>query len=249
MRGEAGSGSTGGAMPPEAEAFHRVVEARRSVRAWLPDPVPAEVLDRCLDSARRAPSSSNLQPWEFVILRDPEVRRRAAEVCLGQRAVREAPLLVAVVAHGRAWRTRAPLILAALRERGLLRRSHERYWGTLVPLIARGGPLGLLGLAKAGVSRLASLLRPVPSLGTACDHRVVTHKSTALAAATFMLALRAEGYDSCPIEGFDPWRARRLLGLPRGAEVSMFVAAGRRAGEGVWWDRILAPREWVVSER
>jgi nitroreductase len=236
-------------MNPEAEAFHRVVEARRSVRAFLPEPVPQEVLDRCLDSARRAPSSSNLQPWEFVILRDPAVRKAAEAICLGQRAVREAPLLVAVVAHRRAWKSRAPLIVETLRGRGLLRRSHEHYWGKIVPIAATGGPLGLLGPLKVGLSRLVSLFRPVPSMGSACDHRVVTHKSTALAAATFMLALRAEGYDSCPIEGFDPWRARRLLRLPRGAEVCMFVAAGRRAEEGVWWDRILAPREWVVSER
>ena len=236
-------------MTPDAEAFHRVVAGRRAVRAFLPDPVPPEVLDRCLDAARLAPSSSNMQPWEFVVIRDPEVRRAADAACLGQRAVREAPLLVAVVAHQRAWKTRAPFVLATLRSRGLLRRSHERYWGTLIPLSARSGPFGLLGLAKAGLSRIVSLFRPVPSLGTAADHRVVTHKSTALAAATFMLALRAEGYDSCPIEGFDPWRARRLLGLPRGAEVCMFVAAGRAAPDGTWWDRILAPREWVVSER
>ncbi len=236
-------------MTPDAAVFHRVVEERRSVRAFLREPVPREVLDRCLDSALRAPSSSNLQPWEFVIVTDPALRAALNAVCLGQRSVKEAPLLVAIVAHSRAWRTRAPFILETLRARGLLRKSHERYWRTLVPLAASNGPLGLLGVLKTGVSRVASLFRPTPDLGGACDHRVVTHKSTALAAATFMLALRAEGYDSCPIEGFDPWRARRLLRLPRGAEVCMFVAAGRRAEGGIWWDRILAPREWVVSER
>jgi nitroreductase len=234
--------------PPDAAVFHRIVEERRSVRAFLPEPVPREVLDRCLDSALRAPSSSNLQPWEFVIVSDPALRAALVATCLGQKAVREAPLLVAVVARGRAWRRHAPFILDSLRARGLLRPSHERYWGTLVPLGARSGPLGLFGLLKKGVSRVASLLRPSPSLGSASDHRVVVHKSTALAAATFMLALRAEGYDSCPIEGFDPWRARRLLRLPRGAEVCMFIAAGRRGEGAIWWDRMLVPREWVVRE-
>jgi nitroreductase len=80
------------------------------------------------------------------------------------------------------------------------------------------------------------------------DLRVMTHKSTALAASAFMLALKAEGFDSCPMEGFDPWRARKLLKLPRGAEVCMFLAVGRRAENGLWWDRILVPREWVVRE-
>ena len=213
------------------------------------EPVPREVLERCLDSARRAPSSSNLQPWEFLVISDPALRETANAVCLGQRAVREAPLLVAIVAHTAGVADARPVHPRDAQGARPLRKSHERYWGTLVPLAARNGPLGLLGALKTGVSRVASLFRPMPSMGGACDHRVVTHKSTALAAATFMLALRAEGYDSCPIEGFDPWRARRLLRLPRGAEVCMFVAAGRRAEGGVWWDRILAPREWVVSER
>jgi nitroreductase len=63
-----------------------------------------------------------------------------------------------------------------------------------------------------------------------------------------MLALRAEGYDSCPMEGFDPWRAKRLLGLGRGAEVCMFLAVGKRGPKALWWDRILVPRAWTVRE-
>lgn len=42
--------------------FYAAVESRRTVRDFLPDPVPQEVLDRALDAARLAPSSSNLQP-------------------------------------------------------------------------------------------------------------------------------------------------------------------------------------------
>ena len=95
---------------------------------------------------------------------------------------------------------------------------------------------------------MVSLFRPSPSFMSLGDVRVVAHKSTALAAATFMLALRAEGYDSCPIEGFDPWRAGRLLRLPREAEVCMFIAVGKRADRAIWWERMLVPRGWVVRE-
>ena len=60
----------------------------------------------------------------------------------------------------------------------------------------------------------------------------------------------ALGVDACPMEGFDPWRAKRVLKLPRGAEVCMFLAVGKRAPEGAtWWERILVPKDWVVSER
>jgi nitroreductase len=105
-----------------------------------------------------------------------------------------------------------------------------------------------LGPLKRAFSRVASLFKPTPNLMSRADIRTMAHKSTALAAATFMLAMRSEGYDTCPMEGFDPWRAQALLSLPRGAEVNMFLAVGKRSEKGVWWDRVLMPREWAVRE-
>ncbi|MAB52277.1 MULTISPECIES: nitroreductase family protein [unclassified Marinobacter] len=49
-----------------------------------------------------------------------------------------------------------------------------------------------------------------------------------------MLALRAHGYDSCPMEGFDECRVRRLLKLPRKGLVTMVLAAGKRSDKGVY---------------
>lgn len=230
------------------DAFYDAVDSRRSVREFLPDPVPAEVLDRCLEAACKAPSSSNLQHWEFVILRDPELRRAADRVCLSQKGPATAPLLVAVVAHRDTWKRTSRFMLDTLQARGLLRPSQTAYWGHHVPLLYATGPFGLFGLLKKAFARFLSLRKPVHNLMSRSDLRVLSHKSTALAAATFMLALRAEGYDSCPMEGFDPWRAKRLLKLGAGAEVCMFLAIGKRGPKGLWWDRILVPRAWSVRE-
>lgn len=231
-----------------SESFQDLVASRRSIRAFLPDPVPQEVLDRCLDAARLAPSTSNIQPWEFVILRSPEARAGGNAVCFHQRGTASAPLLVAVVAHMDTWRRTSRFILDTLKERGILRKSQVAYWGSHVPLIYTWGPFGLFGHLKKAFCRLRSLFRPSPNLQNRSDVRAMIHKSTALGAATFLLALRAEGYDACPMEGFDPWRAKRLLGLGPRAEVCMFLAIGKRAPEGIWWDRILVPRDWSVRE-
>jgi len=239
---------SGTGVPGSAAAFHEVAGSRRSIREFLPDAPPREVLDRCLDSALMAPSASNLQPWEFVVVRSPEARAEADRVCLDQKLLRSAPLLVAVITHRGTWKRNSRFILDTLRERGILRRSQERYWGRLIPWMYRQDPLGLFGAFKHAASRILSLFRPVPSFCSKSDLRAMTHKSAALAAATFMLALRAEGYDSCPLEGFDPWRARKVLGLGAGAEVCMFLAVGRRTAQAVWWDRILLPRTWTVKE-
>jgi nitroreductase len=230
------------------ETFQELVASRRSIREFLPDPVPQEVLDRCVDAARLAPSTSNIQPWEFVILRSPEARAEGNTVCFHQRGTATAPLLVAVVAHMDTWQRTSQFILETLKERGILRKSQITYWGAHVPLIYTWGPLGLFGLLKKAFCRLGSLFRPTHNLMDRGDVRAMIHKSTALGAATFMLALRAEGFDACPMEGFDPWRAKRLLGLGRRAEVCMFLAVGKRAPKGIWWERILVPREWSTRE-
>jgi nitroreductase len=230
------------------ESFYDAVEHRRSVRHFLPDPVPREVLDRCLDAALRSPSSSNLQPWEFVVVRSPEARKEADRVCLNQTCVRTAPLLIAIVAHGDTWRRNRDHIVKTFTERGTLRRSMALYYKRLIPVVYTNGPWNVLGFWKPLSGRFISLFRSMPNPMTREDIRVNVHKSTALAAQTLMLALRAEGYDSCPMEGFDPWRARRLLGLSPRAEVCMFLAVGKRSDKGVYWDRALVPREWTVRE-
>ena len=228
--------------------FYTAVESRRTIRDFLPDPVPQDVLDRCLDAARLAPSSSNLQPWEFVIIRDPKARLAANAACLDQLPAKTAPVLLALVTHRDTWKRNRDEIIRVFESRGPLRKSQASYYRKIIPLIYTTGPFGLLGPLKRLFSRLASLFKPTPNLMSRTDVRVMAHKSTALAAATFMLAMRAEGFDTCPMEGFDPWRAKALLGLPAGAEVNMFLAVGKRSEKGLWWDRVLMPRAWAVRE-
>jgi nitroreductase len=226
--------------------FFEAVQRRRTIRDFLADPIPDEVLERCLEAARLAPSSSNLQPWEFVLIRDAMARAEANRICLDQLPTRSAPLLLAVVAHRDTWRRNRDKILRTHEGRGPLRTSMVKYYRKLIPLIYITGPFGVLGVLKRAVSRVLSLFKPTPSLQSRTDLRILVHKSTALAASTFMTALSAEGWDSCPMEGFDPWRARKLLGLASGAEVCMFIAVGRRSPKGLWWERALLPEEWVV---
>ncbi len=59
-----------------AEAFHAVLEGRRSIRAFSPDPVPRDLLDRVIASASTAPSGAHKQPWTFVAISDPAIKAR-----------------------------------------------------------------------------------------------------------------------------------------------------------------------------
>ena len=64
--------------------FKAVAESRRSVKRFTDTPISDEVLDACLDLAMRAPSSSNLQPWQFVVIESPVLRQEAIKLCMNQ---------------------------------------------------------------------------------------------------------------------------------------------------------------------
>jgi iodotyrosine deiodinase len=63
-------------MLTRASSLLEELRARRSVRHFRSDPVPTEVLTRCIEAAAQAPSGANKQPWTFVLITSPAVKRR-----------------------------------------------------------------------------------------------------------------------------------------------------------------------------
>ena len=57
----------------------RRMSRRRTVRDFSPDPVPIELIDQAIRVASLAPSGANQQPWRFVVVRDPELKRQIRE--------------------------------------------------------------------------------------------------------------------------------------------------------------------------
>ncbi len=56
--------------------FQEVIEGRRSVRQYTNQPIGEDLLAKILDAGRLAPTAGNLQPWEFIVIRDEEVKER-----------------------------------------------------------------------------------------------------------------------------------------------------------------------------
>src|SRR5487761_986623 len=72
--------------PAEIEAFYQVAAARRDIRnGFLPEPVDDDVLTRVLAAAHQAPSVGLSQPWDFLILREREVREHVQRLAQAQR--------------------------------------------------------------------------------------------------------------------------------------------------------------------
>ena len=53
---------------------------RRSIRKFKPDPVPDEYVDKIIEAARWAPSGANSQPWQFIVIKKDELRKRIFEI-------------------------------------------------------------------------------------------------------------------------------------------------------------------------
>jgi len=61
------------------EGFLELVKQRRSIRSFKPEPIPDGDVDKIIEAARWAPSGANSQPWEFIVVKKPELRDRIVQ--------------------------------------------------------------------------------------------------------------------------------------------------------------------------
>jgi nitroreductase len=229
----------------------QVIEARRSVRIFDPEEkFDHNVVQKCLELATLAPNSSNLQLWEFY--RVPEASPLKADLgklCMGQKAATTARELVVVVARRDKWKKHAQAnqdYIAKDYATAPTKKQKQAvaYYGKLIPRLYAKFPLWSIG--KKIISWSVGLKRPMVREVSEADVRVSVHKSAALAAMTFMYAMKAHGYDTCPMEGMDSKRIKKLLDLPAAAEISMVIGCGKGLPEGVYGQRFRVPNEEVI---
>jgi nitroreductase len=204
----------------EALAFHR-----RSVRNFKPDPISHALLERLIRITQRAPSSYNLQPVHYYIVRQQQIKEALVRPALGQKQVLSAPALV---------------IFAA--DRDAAAHNFDKAWGTdlaqgaiteekldigrnLVDLNFSIKPLGCGWITKCCIAPLIRLFTPIPEL-PAIHKRAWLQKNVGLAAMMFMLAAESAGLATCPMSGFDEHRLKKVVKIPRRFDVPLLIAVG-----------------------
>ncbi len=229
--------------------FFETIEKRRSVRKYLNEPVPRPVIEKAIEAALLAPNSSNLQPWEFYWVRNSEKKKQLVTACLDQATAATAAELVVFVARTDTWRRNRQLILEALGQRGIVPKQQLNYYKKIVPLFYTPGWFSLLGLLKSAVFAVVGLFRPVPrGPFSKSELRATLSKTVALACENFMLAITAQGYSTCPMEGFDEARVKKILGLGGAANVVMVISVGREDATGIYGPRLrLDPKLFVFE--
>jgi nitroreductase len=97
------------------ESFMEVIRKRRSIRAFKPDPVPDEVIEKIIEAAKWAPTGANTQLFEFIVVRDPDLKKQINTICnqamdfaeppekpmVPQNFLIEAPVLIIVLGDPR----------------------------------------------------------------------------------------------------------------------------------------------------
>jgi nitroreductase len=227
---------------------------RRSTRVYKDEPIDTEKVKQCLVNASLAPTSSNLQLWEFYHITDKTVLQKLAEACFNQSAAKTAQQLVVIVARKDLWRKRAKANIEFLNkvynkpdlsERDLKRKTMaSNYYKKLIPTIYID-VAGILGYIKFFVFQIVGLFKPIYRQTRLSDMRIVAHKSAGLAAQNFMTSMAAINYDTCPMEGSDSLRVKQILNLPRGAEINMIISCGIRDDKGIYGPRFRVPFEDV----
>jgi len=84
----------------------QAIETRRSVRKYQEKPVEREKISACLEAARLAPSACNSQPWEFIVIDDPQVKDAFCKEVFGG------------VYKISTWAEKAPVLIAAVSDKG-----------------------------------------------------------------------------------------------------------------------------------
>ena len=95
--------------------FLDLVKKRQSDRKYTDQPVEREKIERCLEAARLAPSASNSQPWEFIVIEEPKLREKLANTTFSDlvrfnRFVPSAPVLVVLTS----WRPKLHIVLGGI---------------------------------------------------------------------------------------------------------------------------------------
>lgn len=223
---------------PYLDAFKAVVTSRRSVRIFTDTPIPDEVLNDCLHLAMLAPNSSNLQPWEFYIIESKNKRQQANKLCMNQNAAKTANKLIAIVANTNTWHQHAKQIIEQYPTQPAPKIVKD-YYGKLIPVAFTTGPANLFTpIKKMAIHGHRLLKGPIKTpIYNETQRQQWAVNNAYLAAENLMLALRAYGFDSCAMGGFDEPAMKKLLGLNEHQHIAMMLGAGERTKKGIYGEQ------------
>lgn len=186
--------------------------------------VPDELVDAIVNAARMAPTSSGVQPFELLLITNPDVRTQLREVAHDQSQITDGSHLLVFAPWDNYTEERIDEVAALMREaRGALPAIDGHYGAVKEKFLGRSA---------------------------AMNHEHAA-RQTFIALGFALLAAAELGVDAAPMEGFDPEGVDRVLGLEaRGLRSAALLALGYRDEAGDWllpMKKVRKPVETLVT--
>jgi nitroreductase len=218
----------GMSIPDDWQAFLRIVSSRRAIRDFDGRPLNESVVREVLTEALKAPSSGNIQPYQFHWVKDSALKAKVASACNSQRAASSASALVVVVSSKQIAEKSLAELEAELPRLGLDEKGNAYHSKGHVTLrrFLRFAPLVLLEPLLSLAAWFAPVLTLLPFGPSGMRHWFT--RNSIYAVQALLLGAAARGLDTCPMEGFNAVAVARLLKLPRGSVIPVVIALGYR---------------------
>jgi nitroreductase len=211
--------------------FSVVVKERRSTPSFEDVPIHAADLEKIVRTGLEAPSGYNLQPWRFIVVRDPEQKKKLREAAFGQYnlGMEEASAIVVACGDPNGWKE------GDLEEVLRIGREHG-YDDEVQRDNFRNAVTSFLGSSAGEVS------------GAKPTFDLWVNRETMIAFTTMMWAAESLGYDTAPMEDFVEYKVKDVLKIPSHVRVVSMLAIGRLKGDDGVYSGRLDPTRTVFGE-
>lgn len=190
----------------DQKAFMDVIRERRSVRHYDPTAkISRDEIKEMLKEATLAPSSSNLQPWRFLIIDEQPLKEKLLPIAFNQKQVVEAAAIIAVLADYEGYKQAGNIYNKAV-EAGYMK---EEVKATLID-----------NINKRYENRDRAIIKEIALV------------DGGLVSMQLMLVAKARGYDTVPMGGYNSEKFKEAFQIPDQYETVMLIAVGKAAEPG-----------------
>jgi len=183
------------------QAFSTVLKGRHSVRKYDPAfKISQEEIKELLADATLAPSSSNVQPWRFLVIDSQSLKEKLHPIAYNQQQILDASAVIAVLGDLEGYKLVDTIYNRAF-EAGFM---PEEVKNTMI---------------ERTVGMYSSLPPEVS--------RKIIHTDGGLVSMQLMLAAKARGFDTCPIGGYDAIKFKEAFGVSERYVPIMLITVGK----------------------
>lgn len=199
-------------------SLYKVMKERKSVRVYDPNfKMPKEEIEELLTMATSAPSSSNLQAWNFIVIQDQEVKKELRAIANNQAQVEDSSAVIAVLGNIDAYKNVEKIYTQNVEEGHIDEAIKER--------------------------SIANTYKVYPNAPVETRMNIASYDA-GLVSMQLMLLAKERGYDTIPMGGFDKVKFAEHFNLPEHLFPIVLIAIGKAAAPAFGTSRL--PLEDVV---